>query len=657
MRRMLLLLGFCMALGVQLKAQTPAAFKYQTVCRDASGLILANQLLGFKLSLLQGSPNGPTVFSETHSSSSNDFGVVNLNVGQGNPVQGNIQNLDWMNKSYFLKVEFDPSGQSNYLFMGSSQIMAVPYALNAKHAQQANRSLNDQDTSSSNEIQTLSIVGNQLHISGGNSVTFTGVVDLDPDPTNELQVLQLSNDTLFLSSGNFVVLPPDSDGDSTNELQALSLTNDTLFLSSGNFVVLPPDADGDSTNELQTLTYANDSLSISLGNTVPLPAKTPWYKAGGTTDAAADKTGNVYRPGSVGIGSNPTPDSSAVLDLNANNKGFLLPRLTTQQRNNILNPATGLQIFNLTTKCVEMYFGTGWQSLHCECVTGGSMTFTNCTSSGFLGFLGPTQGNVDSVYGIGVVKVVRRGIQLWQVPDNVCQITIEAWGAEGGKNPLNWSNGGKGAYVKGTFILPPSIKILRILVGQKGGENVGGSSANGGGGGGATYVAFEGLNQPLIVAGGGGGAGSNLHPNGQIYPFYDGGLGLATIDGGQIVGSSAFGGREGDDGQVGYAQNSCSYICGNNSDKAGGMGSGWYSLLSYHGRTNFFNGAQHGGFGGGGGGNFGGGGGGGYSGGAGGDINTGGHFGGGGGGSINFGTNQTMQSGVNLGHGKVVISW
>ncbi len=347
-RFLILVLAGCGILG----AQTPAAFKYQTVCRDASGLILANQLLGFKLSLLQGSPNGPTVFSETHSSSSNDFGVVNLNVGQGNQMQGNIQNLDWINNSYFLKVEFDPSGQSNYLFMGSSQIMAVPYALNAKHAQQANRSLNDQDTSSSNEIQTLSIVGNQLQISGGNSVTFTGVVDLDPDPTNELQVLQLSNDTLFLSSGNFVVLPPDADGDSTNELQALSLTNDTLFLSSGNFVVLPPDADGDSTNELQTLTYANDSLSISLGNTVPLPAKTPWYKAGGTTDAAADKTGNVYRPGSVGIGSNPTPDSSAVLDLNSSNKGFLPPRIALQAKNAatpVSNPAQGLLVYNTAT--------------------------------------------------------------------------------------------------------------------------------------------------------------------------------------------------------------------------------------------------------------------------------------------------------------------
>jgi hypothetical protein len=455
---------------------------------------------------------------------------------------------------------------------------------------------------------------------------------------------------LFLSSGNFVVLPPDADGDSTNELQTIGLSNDTLFLSSGNFVVLPPDADGDSTNELQTLSYSNDTLSISLGNSLPLPAQSPWYKAGGTLDAAADKLGNVYRPGAVGIGGNPIPDSSAILDLNANNKGFLLPRLTTQQRNSISNPATGLQIFNLTSKCVEMYFGTGWQSLNCECVTGGSMTFTNCTS---IGALGPSQGNVDSVYGIGVVKVVRNGIQLWQIPENVCQLTIEAWGAEGGKNLANQPNGGKGAYAKGTFLVPQGNRVLRILIGQKGEDGYQGSG--GGGGGGASYVGFEGLSQPLIVAGGGGGSGSNGF-TGILYLV--GEAALANFNGGQHQWSTAMGGTEGDDGATGISQytSSSAYI--------GKGGRGWHSIFNFHGRPNGTTGSSSGGFGGGGDGHRAGGGGGGFSGGAGGDIRIppGGpnafyHFGGGGGGSINFGTNQTMQSGVNVGHGKVIISW
>lgn len=73
---------------------------------------------------------------------------------------------------------------------------------------------------------------------------------------------------------------------------------------------------------------------------------------------------------SQGIGINETgtaPDSSAGLDVDFTNKGFLPPRMTTVQRDAIQNPAEGLHIYNLTTKCVEVFYGTFWQSMHCGC--------------------------------------------------------------------------------------------------------------------------------------------------------------------------------------------------------------------------------------------------------------------------------------------------
>ncbi len=59
----------------------------------------------------------------------------------------------------------------------------------------------------------------------------------------------------------------------------------------------------------------------------------------------------------VGIGTT-TPDSSAVLDLVSIDRGFLMPRLTTAQRQTILNPAKGLMIYNLTTNSVQVNTGT-----------------------------------------------------------------------------------------------------------------------------------------------------------------------------------------------------------------------------------------------------------------------------------------------------------
>ena len=58
-------------------AQTPQAFKYQAIARDNSGNLVANQTIGFRISILQGSPTGSPVFTETHTVASNNFGLVN----------------------------------------------------------------------------------------------------------------------------------------------------------------------------------------------------------------------------------------------------------------------------------------------------------------------------------------------------------------------------------------------------------------------------------------------------------------------------------------------------------------------------------------------------------------------------------------------------
>lgn len=64
----------------------------------------------------------------------------------------------------------------------------------------------------------------------------------------------------------------------------------------------------------------------------------------------------------IGIGTD-TPDPSAALDITATNKGVLIPRLTTVQRNLIATPAVGLLIYNTTAACLEYYQGAYWLQL------------------------------------------------------------------------------------------------------------------------------------------------------------------------------------------------------------------------------------------------------------------------------------------------------
>ncbi len=58
-----------------------------------------------------------------------------------------------------------------------------------------------------------------------------------------------------------------------------------------------------------------------------------------------------------------TADASAVLDVYSTSLGALLPRLTTAQRTGIGSPATGLTVFDTTTKSYWFYDGSGWVEL------------------------------------------------------------------------------------------------------------------------------------------------------------------------------------------------------------------------------------------------------------------------------------------------------
>jgi hypothetical protein len=61
----------------------------------------------------------------------------------------------------------------------------------------------------------------------------------------------------------------------------------------------------------------------------------------------------------VGIGT-LDPNPSSILELNTTNKGVLIPRMTTEQRNLIVNPAIGLLIYNTSISGFN-YFDVNWK--------------------------------------------------------------------------------------------------------------------------------------------------------------------------------------------------------------------------------------------------------------------------------------------------------
>ena len=113
----------------------------------------------------------------------------------------------------------------------------------------------------------------------------------------------------------------------------------------------------------------------------------------------------------VKVGENPNNvNNSALFEMESTSKGFLPPRMTTAQRDAIQNPALGLRVFNTTTSCVEVFYGTFWQSIHCGCsIAPSNLTFTDngpityCLNQSIAINSSATQGGNPGLYAVSPV--------------------------------------------------------------------------------------------------------------------------------------------------------------------------------------------------------------------------------------------------------------
>jgi hypothetical protein len=103
-----------------------------------------------------------------------------------------------------------------------------------------------------------------------------------------------------------------------------------------------------------------------------------------TLVSAASVSAQGGGSGGVGIGT-LSPDSSAILELQSQSKGFLLPRMTQDQRDSISSPATGLMIYNTTDSVPQYYNGNCWLYF----------TQKDCDDCVFEATLADTGGTID----------------------------------------------------------------------------------------------------------------------------------------------------------------------------------------------------------------------------------------------------------------------
>jgi trimeric autotransporter adhesin len=109
-------------------AQPSNKINYQAVARSSSGAILANQTVGLRLTVENG-PGGPVIYQERQTPTTNQFGLLTVQIGGGTPLVGTYNSIDWSMSNIWLLVDMDPTGNTSYTTMGESQFLSVPYAI------------------------------------------------------------------------------------------------------------------------------------------------------------------------------------------------------------------------------------------------------------------------------------------------------------------------------------------------------------------------------------------------------------------------------------------------------------------------------------------------------------------------------------------------
>ena len=114
--------------------QIPEGINYQAVIRDDAGNLIQNNNVSLKMSLYQSAIGGTLVYEESFTSTTDNFGLVNFVIGQGNVLSGDFISIDWSSGPYYLEIAADENGGSDYQVIGAQQLMSVPYALYSKTA-------------------------------------------------------------------------------------------------------------------------------------------------------------------------------------------------------------------------------------------------------------------------------------------------------------------------------------------------------------------------------------------------------------------------------------------------------------------------------------------------------------------------------------------
>ena len=413
MKNYILLTLILLSTAISSLAQSNDAVNYQSVIRDNNGAYYPNQPVSVRFTIYQGSPSGTLVYEEVHQDTTNDFGLVNLRIGEGLPTFSTFGSIDWSLNSFFIQVGVDNSGGTNFNTTGTSKLVSVPYSLYSRRAMVA-------DSISPQAIQSLpqlTLSGDTLKLGGISQVVI---------PFYLFQLTESQVDSMVANNG---FLLTEVDGSITNEIQNLSLTGNNLSITgntAATVIDLSPYLDNTNLTEAQVdvmvsnngflLTEVDGSITNEIQNLSQV-----------LTEGNNANSQSIVNLGGVTVGTT-TGATSAIVDVSSTSKGFLPPRMTQVQRDAIANPTEGLIVW--CTDCglnglLSAFDGLGWITISLTTSNGTIPQLTTLPISTY-GFSSATFGG--NILNDGGAPILARGICYSTTPNpnisnSISQIT------------------------------------------------------------------------------------------------------------------------------------------------------------------------------------------------------------------------------------------
>ncbi len=285
---------------------------YQALARNAGGSPIANQPITAEISIFPDAASATSLYTENHNLSTDAYGLFNLVIGAGTPAAGSFDAVDWSNAPLYLGVRLNTG--SGFTDLGRHPFQGTPFSFYAPEAGKAIdmklSDLTDVQTAAPANGQVLKWNGSSWGPAADNSQAYTAGTGIsingntiantgDLSNTNELQNLTISGNQLSISNGNTVTLPTGAGGDnwgtqtvaSDATLSGLGTPASPLKLaqqSAANGQVLKwngsiwaPAADNGQTYIAGTGISINGNTIINTGDTNPNDDITTATQAGG----------------------------------------------------------------------------------------------------------------------------------------------------------------------------------------------------------------------------------------------------------------------------------------------------------------------------------------------------------------------------------------